>query len=235
MRPNGGKGCVVTDAGQPSSPAAQESPPRRRQTWVQGRKKAEEAERRKLRSHIEVLQDRARRFCENGPAPAAELVNALLSQPVVDVVREQVDYGDMESAHEYADKLEELLPLIVDDAYLRAVLTYELVGGDPDEPIKLSRVTDNAALWESLSLLYKIRADRLRHERLMAKLRGAYLPYSAGLIVIVLVLLALAILSGEIRRMPARSPGGPSWSPSEPPERSAASWRRHSNSETPSS
>jgi hypothetical protein len=180
------------------SPAAQqESPPRRRQTWVQGRKKAEEAERRKLRSHIEVLQDRARRFCENGPAPAAGLVNALLSQPVVDVVREQVDYGDMESAHEYADKLEELLPLIADDAYLRAVLTYELVGGDPDEPIKLSRVTDNAALRESLSLLYKIRADRLRHERLMAKLRGAYLPYSAGLIVIVLVLLALAILSGE--------------------------------------
>lgn len=133
------------------SPAAQESPPRRRQTWVQGRKRAEAAERRKLRSHIEVLQQRARRFCENGPASAVGLVNDLLSQPVVDVLREQVDYGDMESAHEYADELEELLPLIADDAYLRAVLTYELVGGDPDEPIKLSRVADDAALRELVS------------------------------------------------------------------------------------
>lgn len=38
--------------------AAQESPPWRRQTWVLGRKRAEAAERRKLRSHTEVLQER---------------------------------------------------------------------------------------------------------------------------------------------------------------------------------
>jgi hypothetical protein len=202
----------VTDVGQPSS--RQESPPTRHRTWVLGRKRAEEAERRKLRSHIEVLQQRARRFCnhkdENGPARAVRLVTGMLSQGP--------DYRDMESAHQYADQLEEHLPLIADDAYLRAVLTYELAGGDPDEPIKLSRVADDAALRElvsvrqdarssttpfaggkfaeSLSLLYKIRADHLRHERLMAKLRGAYLPYLAGLIVILLGLLALAILSG---------------------------------------
>jgi hypothetical protein len=125
----------------------------------------------------------------------------------------------VESAHRYADELEELLPLIADDAYLQAVLTYELAGGDPDEPVKLSRVADDAALRElvcaqqdarcsttpfaggkfaaGLSHLYQIRADRLRHERLMAKLRDVYLPYLTGLIVILLGLLAWAILSGR--------------------------------------
>ena len=181
------------------------------------------------------------------PARAIGLVD-------VDVLIERgVDYGNIESAHQYADA-QELLPLIADDAYLRTVLTYELAGGDPDEPIKLSRVADDVALRElvcalqdarssfaggkfaeSLSLLYKTRADRLRHERLMAKLRGVFLPYLAGLIVLLLGLLALAIFSGGNRWMLALSPGGPSWLPSEPPERSAASWRRHSNSETPSS
>ena len=179
-----------------------------------GRKRAKEAERRKLRSHIEVLKQRARRFCgykhEHGESLAVGLV--------IDLLLQDVDYGDTESAHQYADELEELLPLIADDAYLRAVLTYELVGGDPDEPIKLSRVADDAALRElvnarqdagssstsfaggkfagSLSLLYEIRADYLRHERLMAKLRDVYLPYLAGSIVILLALLAWAILSG---------------------------------------
>src|SRR5262249_44924017 len=48
---------------------------------------------------------------------------------------------------------------------------------------------------ESLSFLYKVRADHLRHERLMAKLRAAHLPYLILSIVIVLVLLAVAIWS----------------------------------------
>jgi hypothetical protein len=52
----------------------------------------------------------------------------------------------MESAHRYVDYLEELLPLVAEDAHLRAVLSYEL--GAPDEPIKLSRVADDAALAE---------------------------------------------------------------------------------------
>ena len=159
-----------------------------------GRKRAKEAERRKLRSHIEVLKQRARRFRdhkdENRPARATGLVD------VDALIDQEVDCGDMESAHQYADELEELLPLIADDAYLQAVLTYELAGGDPDEPIKLSRVADDAALRESLSFLYKIRAEHLRHERLMAQLRDIYLPYLAGSIVILLALLAWAILSG---------------------------------------
>lgn len=200
----------MTDLGQVRG--AQDGPPPRRRTWVPGRQKAEEAERRKLRSHIKVLQLRARIFCdgkhEHGQTPAGRLVTELLSQ--------DVSYEDMESAHQYADQLEELLPRIASDAYLRAVLTYELAGGDPDEPIKLSSVADDTALRdlrnaqhderssvnaeedtaaESLSLLYRVRADHLRHERLMAKLRGAYLPYLGWLIVILLSLLAVAILS----------------------------------------
>jgi hypothetical protein len=115
---------------------------------------------------------------------------------VTDLLDQGVDYGDMESAHQYADELEELLPLIADDAYLQAVLTYELVGGDPDEPIKLSRVADDAAsrelvsarqdarssttpfaggkFAEGLSHLYQIRAERLRHERLAEGLSHLY-------------------------------------------------------------
>jgi hypothetical protein len=138
---------------------------------------------------------------------------------VAELLVRDVSYADMESAHQYADQLEELLPHVADDAYLGAVLTYELAGGDPDEPIKLSRVVDDVALRElrlaqqherssfapgagvkvaeSLSLLYKVRADHLRHERLMAKLRGAYFLNLAISIVILLCLLALAILSTD--------------------------------------
>ena len=187
-------------------PSPKETPPprwrRRWRIWVPGRKRAKEAERRKLRSHIEVLKQRARRFRdhkdENRPARATGLVD------VDALIDQKVHYRDMESAHQYADELEELLPLIADDAYLQAVLTYELAGGDPDEPIKLSRVADDAALRESLSFLYKIRAEHLRHERLMAQLRDIYLPYLAGSIVILLALLAWAILSG--RNPPDASP-----------------------------
>src|SRR5262245_8234442 len=157
---------------------------------------------------------RAQRLCagehDGSQAPAVRRLTELLDQNcrLVDEPLADVSDEDMEAAHRYADQIEELVPAVAHDAYLRAVLTYELAGG-VDEPIKLSDVVDNAALaelrgtqraesgptarlaggWvaESLSFLYKVRADHLRHERLMAKLRAAHLPYLILSIVIVLV------------------------------------------------
>jgi hypothetical protein len=103
---------------------------------------AEAAERRKLQSVNSVLHRRAERLCsskpENDQTPAIQLVRNLLSK----------DFScmDTDSAHEHADQLEELLPLVADMPYLRAVLTYELAGGDPDESITLSAVFNDAAL-----------------------------------------------------------------------------------------
>jgi hypothetical protein len=189
---------------------------------VLGSRKADEAERVKLLSHVIVLRRRAQRLCDGeheNRDPAVQHLTELLdencrlvTEPLADITDE-----DMEAAHRYADQLEELLPHVAHDAYLWAVLTYELAGG-AGEPIKLSSVVDDAALVElrgaqraesslskqlagdrvaeSLSLLYKVRADHMRHERLMAKLRAAHLPYLVLSILTVLVLLAVAIWSG---------------------------------------
>jgi hypothetical protein len=124
--------------------------------------------------------------------------------------------------HVYADKLEELVPLIADDQYLLTVLAYELRGGDTGKNIKLTTAFDDATrerlqkvtaecdesfpnchrsddrdcIAESLSMLYRLRANRHRHERLLARLRPTYLRYQIALIGVLLGLFFLCIVKG---------------------------------------
>jgi hypothetical protein len=131
MEPERGKQPAMTDIGQLTGGLG--GRPRQRRVKLLGRGTAENADRRKLRSHVNVLRMRARRFC-GGDAQTTEarLVTELLSK--------DDQWKDLEAAHEYADQLEELLPFVADEAYLHSVLAYELGGGHPDEAIKLTDV-----------------------------------------------------------------------------------------------
>jgi hypothetical protein len=202
---------VSTVSDHSSRPRPQTSP-----SYVWWGKRAEKAERLKLEAHIEALRERAKRFSHETDGGTQALVRRLLNE-------NDWCMGEKETLHTYADKLEELLPLIADDRHLRTELTSELAGGDPEENIKLATVFDDATLERLrkivteydtappdshrsdnkdyvagiLSLLYKERANRLRHERLMAGLRPTYLKYQIWLIIGLLALFFLAILIGN--------------------------------------
>jgi hypothetical protein len=125
--------------------------------------------------------------------------------------------------YDYADKLEELLPHIADEAHLRTVLTYELTR--TDETVRLTTLLPETELCElrrlsgsgprlrgpggpdgggddddgrrrmadGLSLLAKERAGLQRHERLMSQLRPKYLVFFTALIAVLLLTISLAI------------------------------------------
>jgi hypothetical protein len=142
---------------------------------------------------------------------------------VCDLLEKDWSRGEGETLNVYADQLEELLPLIADDRYLRTVLAAELDTRNTEESIKLTTLFDGATLdklrkvaaefgesspdsqrsdnkddiAESLSLLYKVRANRLRHERLMAKLRPVYLGHLGLLIGGLLTFFFLGIIKGN--------------------------------------
>jgi hypothetical protein len=198
----------------------------RQQPWTHGgwwrrwgRRHAELAERRKLIAHICVLRERVKRFADsdNKQSPMI-LVQELLDN------EKWCKYED-ESLHVYADELEELLPLIADRLHLQIALAAELGGRNKEESIQLSALFDGATLnslrnsvhisggidgnesespgtlsrghaGEVLSRLYRLRADRLRHERLMARLRPVYLLRLALVILFLLSLLYAGIVIG---------------------------------------
>jgi hypothetical protein len=85
---------------------------------------------------MSVLRERAKRFWQETDGRVHALVRELLEN--------DWSSDDLEMLHVYADKLEELVPLIADDRYLRTVLTYEFGGGGSGENIKLATVFDDA-------------------------------------------------------------------------------------------
>jgi hypothetical protein len=120
-----------------------------------------------------------------------------------------------EAAHRYADALEELLPSVASAHYLRASMQYEL-SRPATEPVHVADIlglerceipverhelaydaVDTEYLAETLSRLYRARADQMRHDRLMSNLRRSYLPRVALVIVGALALMTLAVLTGE--------------------------------------
>lgn len=100
--------------------------------WQKGQK----AEHEKLMAHIGVLRKRAEWLKETAP----DSTTAKTMVPLVEGA-----LGDSswrrggEDAHQYADTLEELLPLIANEEYLRTVLSHELARPDGTEPIVLAR------------------------------------------------------------------------------------------------
>jgi hypothetical protein len=189
----------------------------RQRAWDPSREK----ERRKLRSHGTVLRARARRLINAGPDtdPAAGCrVVKLLEE-------EKWCEGDLSAAHDHVDQLEELLPYIADESYLRAALAYEL--NRKDEPIRLDTLLPETELRilrdlsgpqppgnssggpdggsggdgqrrmaESLSLLARERSGQQRHDRLMTQLRKPYLVFFAALILGLLLLIFIAVHCG---------------------------------------
>jgi hypothetical protein len=73
-----------------------------------GRKKPNEGT---LLAHIEVLRERAKGFSHETEGRVQVLVRELLEN--------DSSSDDLETLHAYADKLEELVPLIADDKHLR--------------------------------------------------------------------------------------------------------------------
>ncbi len=121
--------------------------------------------------------------------------------------------------HDHADQLEELLPYIAGESYLRTALAYELTR--TDEPIRLIKLLPEAQLCElrrlssstpsstspagadggdgkrqmaeSLSLLAREHNGQMRHDRLMTDLRQTYLLFFGMLILALLLAISLAI------------------------------------------
>ena len=119
------------------------------------------------------------------------------------------------------DALEELLPLIADAGYLDTMFSLELVrshdgvalkeivdlstlaglaqsspdprGDGPESTVANDRETRIAG---ALSALQRLRCDRLRHERLMSKLRGAYLMALTAITLSALLVASIAIWWG---------------------------------------
>ena len=174
-------------------------------------------ERQKLRSHVTVLRARAKRL---NHIPAADPAAHRQVQDLLD--KEDWYKSDLPAMFDYADKLEELLPHIADEAYLRTLLAYELTRAD--ETVRLTTLLPETELCElrrlsgsgpplcgpggpdgggdndgkrrmaeSLSLLARERAGLLRHERLMSQLRPKYLVFFTALIAGLLLTISLAI------------------------------------------
>jgi hypothetical protein len=133
---------------------------------------------------------------------------------------------DQAAAHDFADQLEELLPLVADETHLRVLVRRELVQS-PEEPWTLKRLfgelrlaeleafanpgtspCDAAAaapdprgrreMAEVLSLLAKERNGYLRHERLMDQLRPVYLVWLGGSLMVSLIVLFVGIVVGGV-------------------------------------
>lgn len=158
------------------------------------------AEHEKLLAHIDVLEQRIRRFAESVDAPqgpALDAVNRLLNSST------PAGGASGEPLHAHANQLEELLPLIADVPYLVSVLTAELAPSKGGETIRLPDMVDNTLLkslshtltnsWteppeglqrnilaQILSQLSRARSDEHRHERLMAAIRSFYLRMLAA-------------------------------------------------------
>jgi hypothetical protein len=207
-----------TGAGAACGPAPCRPSPQKagwRETLRQIFGPSQEKECRKLRSHVNVLRARAERlYNPQGADSAAHCeVRGLLDQK---------DWckSDLAAMHDYADKLEELLPYIADESYLRTVLAYELTR--TDETVTLTTLLPEAELdelrhlsgsgpplrgpggpdggdddgkrmAEGLSLLARERDGLLRHERLMNELRPKYLVFFTALIAGLLLMISLAI------------------------------------------
>ena len=100
-----------------------------------------EKECRKLRSHVNVLRARAQRL---NHAPGAD--SAAHCQVRCLLCQEDWYKSDLPAMYDYADKLEELLPHIADEAYLRTVLAYELTR--TDETVRLTTLLPETELCE---------------------------------------------------------------------------------------
>lgn len=199
-----------------------------RRVWVSSREK----ERRKLRSHGTVLRARARRLINTGPdadpaaccrvRPDADPAAWCMVRKLLEEEKWCEKGDDLSAAHDHVDQLEELLPYIADESYLRAALTYEL--NRKDEPIRLDTLLPKTELRrlrrlrgaqpppnstggpdggsggdgqrriaESLSLLARERSGQQRHDRLMTQLRKPYLVFFAALILVLLSLIFIAV------------------------------------------
>lgn len=176
--------------------------------WQTGR----QAEHDKLIAHIEVLRKRAQRVIagqERGdPTPS------LIAHLEKTLSNRRWRAGG-ERAHEYADALEELLPMVASDQYLETSMRYELgrpstervhvqniIGGERSEVQAKKRECSSSTaldgqLAETLSLLYRARANLMRHDRLMSNLRRNYLPKLAIVIAGALTLVSVSILAGD--------------------------------------
>jgi hypothetical protein len=179
--------------------------------------KGEQAEYRKLMAHIFVLRKRARQLLDADSGAWAAMVRNTLSDRSWTCV-EKTDKDTNESAHEYADALEELIPLIANEAYINAVWQYELAQSKESEDVTLTSlfnssiptepdkenamigtlespvIGNSAVMAQALRLLVQKRADRMRHVRLMNRLRRFYFLRLAGLIVAILILVIFAVI-----------------------------------------
>jgi hypothetical protein len=199
---------VGTTSRGPDRPESAPAEPKFR-WWENGRR----AEHQKLIAHIEVLRERAKRvIAEQEPGiPPPALIKRLQQ-----TVEEKYWRAGDETAHQYADALEELLPLVASAHYVMASMRAELgrprtesvhvvdIMGWDRSGIEAKRREYAAAadvdvdeVAEILSRLYRARADEMRHDRLMSNLRRNYLPRLAIVIVAALTLISVAILAGE--------------------------------------
>jgi hypothetical protein len=124
----------------PRAPLTEE--PTRGSAWL-GWGRLTTKERRKLISHVTVLRARAEWLSSTAPdaeSPASIRIRNLL---------EQVDWckgDDLAPMHDHADQLEELLPHIAEESYLRTMLAYKLTR--MDEPIRLAKLLPETELCE---------------------------------------------------------------------------------------
>jgi hypothetical protein len=184
-------------------------------------RKGEQAEYRKLMAHIYVLRKRTRYLLAVDSGASAEIIRAARSA-LADRswgCADKKDKRTAESAHEYADALEELIPLIADSTYLNTVWKYELARSKDSDDVTLTSLLnsntpgecednsamprpanphvsplDTAAMAQTLRLLFQKRTDRLRHIRLMNRLRRFYFSRLAVLIVAILGLVIFTVI-----------------------------------------
>jgi hypothetical protein len=145
-----------TGAGAACGPAPCRSSPQKagwRGTLCEIFGPSREKERRKLRSHVNVLRARAQRLNNAyGADPAAHRQVKDLADPAahcqVKGLLDKEDWYkcDLPAMYDYADELEELLPHIADEAYLRTVLGYELTR--TDETVRLTTLLPETELCE---------------------------------------------------------------------------------------
>jgi hypothetical protein len=183
--------------------------------WWQGGKKAEYE---KLMSHIVVLRKRVRRLRS---VRSSDGQSTCVQHLVDQALQDRSWHCGGEQAHRYADSLEEFVVLIEHEPYLTVVMNHELSHADPGERITLETLFEKGDLQalmvaygteepprparslcrkdvaEVLRLLFQKRADLMRHDRLMGRLRQYYLPGLLTIIGILLILTILAILKGQ--------------------------------------
>jgi hypothetical protein len=196
-------------------------------------RKGQQAEYRKLMAHIYVLRKRTRYLLAINSGASAEIISAAGSA-LADRswgCADKRDKRTVESAHEYADALEELIPLIADGAYLNIVWKYELAQPNDSEDVTLCSLVnsnipgeregnsamprlahphvsalDTTAMAQTLRLLFQKRADRMRHVRLMNRLRRFYFSRLAVLIIAILGLVIFAIIWHRDGKYPDDAP-----------------------------